>query len=710
MSDEVFTGGATTSQHVDAEDDDHFENTTFKLKRTRSLGLLDEFIPEKVKEQSLAAGTTPRNRNNGVDTTTPPSNDQPDSNNTNSNQSTSVSSSPSPVPSPTSGPALNLQSPELIPYDDTNVAAEPSRHVDYLSHQWDVSDISKSWRYVVSNKHDVANAARLENASWRTWAQRRSNLKTISPEVVNWAKDTDVTWLYGPILKNKGVSSGDGNDENEDDVNHEPTATSAVAGDISIPKKSKNKNAPKPILKKRTIEESIISHTNLLKLELASSIHQKKREQQLKQQQELQKQNQATDEYFDYNALSNKLNSQYSRNQTTDNSSVARFQNLLNSSNKSNSNSSSSIKQDSQTGDHASSKNDQLATEGGDDDDDEHGERHIHFNDVVQQCVAYDSFSDGNDEEGGFSDYEDTDEIYDDYDDQVNDNLIRSHLYEGDLENEDSGSDEDDEGGFFLKVKSNSNPTLKLAPSQGSSPSIKSHDQTDLDSFPSLKRCTSIKHLPPTTLNYGSDEDSSDEDYPYTSSLSHNVGNDISRGYDYYYDYNSVYPSDPYQYQGSQTPDVVDVPENLDMGSNVNYDLIDNNNNNNNNKDVAVGTLELNEHGDREGSGKDGALTAATSTSTSGGTAAAPASPVSGSSPASPLSGPKTPIAHLGTPTHSYSNHNSQLHSQSVHMPFQFSDSEDDEEEGLSIGTRRSSQALAESIFHGHNPLTENRS
>lgn len=55
MSDEVF-GGATTSQHVDAEDDDHFENTTFKLKRTRSLGLLDEFIPEKLKDQSLEAG------------------------------------------------------------------------------------------------------------------------------------------------------------------------------------------------------------------------------------------------------------------------------------------------------------------------------------------------------------------------------------------------------------------------------------------------------------------------------------------------------------------------------------------------------------------------------------------------------------------------------------------------------------------------------
>ena len=51
LSGEVFSGGATTSQHIEAQDDDHFENTTFKLKRTRSMGLLDEFIPDKLKEQ-----------------------------------------------------------------------------------------------------------------------------------------------------------------------------------------------------------------------------------------------------------------------------------------------------------------------------------------------------------------------------------------------------------------------------------------------------------------------------------------------------------------------------------------------------------------------------------------------------------------------------------------------------------------------------------
>ena len=84
-------------------------------------------------------------------------------------------------------------------------------------------------------RKDVANAARLENASWRTWAQRRSNLKTISPEVVNWSKDSDVTWLYGPILKDDDHI----NNENHESDSVETTATSSVAGDISIAK-----NAP----------------------------------------------------------------------------------------------------------------------------------------------------------------------------------------------------------------------------------------------------------------------------------------------------------------------------------------------------------------------------------------------------------------------------------------------------------------------------------
>ena len=63
----------------------------------------------------------------------------------------------------------------------------PSRQVDYLSHDWQESDIWSSWRYIRKERADYPhNAARLENASWRTWAKSKYKLKTITPETLNW--------------------------------------------------------------------------------------------------------------------------------------------------------------------------------------------------------------------------------------------------------------------------------------------------------------------------------------------------------------------------------------------------------------------------------------------------------------------------------------------------------------------------------------------
>lgn len=91
----------------------------------------------------------------------------------------------------------------LAPADDTSIKADPDRHVDYLSHEWTENDIWVSWRHVTKQKAFLQSGARLENASWRTWAKSRNNLKTISPETLNWLKDCDVTWLYGPLHRGK---------------------------------------------------------------------------------------------------------------------------------------------------------------------------------------------------------------------------------------------------------------------------------------------------------------------------------------------------------------------------------------------------------------------------------------------------------------------------------------------------------------------------
>lgn len=91
--------------------------------------------------------------------------------------------------------------------DDTEVKEEPTRQVDYLSHEWKEEDISCSWKYIVSRRKEYGERSRLENASWRTWTKSKYNLKTVSPERLNWLKDCDVTWLYGPLSQAHGRKS-----------------------------------------------------------------------------------------------------------------------------------------------------------------------------------------------------------------------------------------------------------------------------------------------------------------------------------------------------------------------------------------------------------------------------------------------------------------------------------------------------------------------
>ena len=97
-----------------------------------------------------------------------------------STSSTSSSSTVSPPNTP------EPEQPISVALDDTTIRHEPSRHVDYLSHNWKEEDIWASWRYMIGKRNYYQNSARLENASWRTWAKAKNNLKTLSPEKLNW--------------------------------------------------------------------------------------------------------------------------------------------------------------------------------------------------------------------------------------------------------------------------------------------------------------------------------------------------------------------------------------------------------------------------------------------------------------------------------------------------------------------------------------------
>ena len=107
-------------------------------------------------------------------------------------QSPSESALPeTPLNTPASHPLLKIplhhNKPERsIAGDDTAVYREPTRHVDYLSHNWKEEDIWSSWKHVISRRKVYKDSSRLENASWRTWTKTKYRLKTVSPERLNW--------------------------------------------------------------------------------------------------------------------------------------------------------------------------------------------------------------------------------------------------------------------------------------------------------------------------------------------------------------------------------------------------------------------------------------------------------------------------------------------------------------------------------------------
>ncbi|ORY09465.1 hypothetical protein BCR34DRAFT_487197 [Clohesyomyces aquaticus] len=149
-----------------------------------------------------------------------------------------------PPPSPVDGMASSLSSPPdplLLSEDDTAVRVEPSQHVDYLSYEWKEEDIWSSWRHIVTQRKVYGERSRLENASWRTWAKSQFQLKTVSPETLNWLKDCDVTWLYGPLqpASNRLLSQ------------HQSEPVSRLSKNNSFVNK-------KPILKKRSVSEVML--------------------------------------------------------------------------------------------------------------------------------------------------------------------------------------------------------------------------------------------------------------------------------------------------------------------------------------------------------------------------------------------------------------------------------------------------------------------
>lgn len=281
----VFNEGPTVSQHVDSASDAEFHSSTFKLKRTRSMGLFDNFI-SKPNDKFVTSNTrTKLNLPPSTSAQNPLFSDS-SSDDSMSSVDTKVSLIPkhklrqqrvaAAAAAATASAQAQAHSPVLaqgvnggtvtpaLLHDDielNDVKNAPREHVDYLTHKWDVDEISKSWKYVVLRRSAVADSIRLENASWRTWAQTKNNLKMLPADQLNWDnRDNEITWLYGPVLRqNESLSSF-----NSPRLNH---STSSSVEKLTLADNSETEAHLKSILKKKTMSERVISDSSYSKLQ-----------------------------------------------------------------------------------------------------------------------------------------------------------------------------------------------------------------------------------------------------------------------------------------------------------------------------------------------------------------------------------------------------------------------------------------------------------
>ncbi|CDO95536.1 unnamed protein product [Kluyveromyces dobzhanskii CBS 2104] len=631
--------GPSVSMAVHADDDDHFQHSTFNLKRTRSMGLLDPYIDDT---QKLLAGSssvdsdsfynsnadgldndlnissssstntnTNKNHNENISTS---HNDDNDSNNTTTNDGVVSNYNTTVGGADGNDTDDNMQvdnyeddydadydydceykdledsnSPPdpgtdefLIHHDDNDLMYEPSRHVDYLSHKWNENEISQSWRYIVLKKKrkdtDLINAARLENASWRTWAKARNNLTTVNPESLNWSKDSDVTWLYGPIVLGKQNNSTHSTQPaSHAEMQNSHAATMGYGSDDETSKRLIQKSqspGPKPILKKRTVSE-IIEENSKWRLDIARQ-HRK----QTEDVHDVLEPEAKHSTHDDYNAIAAKVNAQYYKNMhpqqdessgivspvAADSSSSVLSQPTAPLSGSLLDTSSAKVESPVLSSILTSAVKQKQKKE-----------RHIHFNDRVEQCISLNTTSTGvniDKDEASMSDVEyhsDDTDSNDRYSRQSSDledgstnsgaNVAEDYTDDEEDENEDSYDDDEEDDGLFISANIRKN-RLDSRTSDGD-------DVTSSLRSLSLSKFSNptIKPLPATTLNYGSDDEYYNEEeneWYYGNAVSHNVN--TSRGFDYMYDYNSVYTGDTSNFVTvDNSCDIVDVPDGIGL-------------------------------------------------------------------------------------------------------------------------------------------------
>lgn len=76
---------------------------------------------------------------------------------------------------------------------------QPTICVDYLSYTFNEQDCFECWKNITHSKTKIVNGYRLENATWRRFFQLKNKIPKLNPMTLNWQKETDELWLFGPF-------------------------------------------------------------------------------------------------------------------------------------------------------------------------------------------------------------------------------------------------------------------------------------------------------------------------------------------------------------------------------------------------------------------------------------------------------------------------------------------------------------------------------
>ncbi|CAG8071488.1 unnamed protein product [Penicillium nalgiovense] len=132
-----------------------------------------------------------------------------------------------------------------VAFDDSMVTHEATQNVDYLSLEWKVEDIWDTRKYIRRRKAQLKNYRRLDNALWRVWAKQGKGLPYFPSRLIQWDKDTDITWLFGPWKRCAGLQPFLSYSQLQPG---EPASVSFPRTDQGLIQKKFDPNAPRSIL------------------------------------------------------------------------------------------------------------------------------------------------------------------------------------------------------------------------------------------------------------------------------------------------------------------------------------------------------------------------------------------------------------------------------------------------------------------------------